>query len=159
MMFQTHAVVGYLLGRFTRLSPAWLVVGSVLPDILDRLLAWVGAVDHEHTVGHSVLFVIPASLLATRLFGRRGAALSLAWAVHLLGDFANVATGEGPRVAPTYVLYPLAHESSGEMFATITVRLPGTTISHTVNPVMLVLELALTVWALVVATRQPDRSS
>ncbi len=155
-MFQTHAVVGYLLGMLSRLPTAYAVAGSVMPDLLDRPLAWSDAVDHEHSIGHSLLLAVPASLLATRFFGRRGTAFAIAWLIHILGDILNVTTGEGPRIAPSYVLYPLTREGSGEKFSIIRVKLPGTNISHTLNPVMFVLELALTSWALLVATRQFD---
>lgn len=154
MMFQTHVAVGYLLGAVGRLPMVAAVAGSAMPDLLDRPLCWVGPTSDEHTVGHSLLVAVPGSVVSVLLFGPRGVAFAVGWLVHIAGDILNVATGEGPRVAPSYVLYPLTREGSGDRFLRVSLPVPGIDATHTLNPAMLALELALTCWALVVCARE-----
>ncbi|MFB6118020.1 metal-dependent hydrolase [Halosegnis sp.] len=88
MLFVTHLAAAALVGRWTRLAPAWLVVGAALPDLVDKPLATVGLVDVYHSVGHSALLVAVAIPVA--LVGRAGLAVAVGWGSHLLLDAAHV---------------------------------------------------------------------
>lgn len=154
MMFQTHAVVGYLLGVVGRIPTLAAVAGSLLPDLVDRPLCWVGLTPDDHTVAHSLLVAVPGSLLATGLFGRRGTALAAGWLCHIAGDVLNVTASQGPRVAPSYVLYPLTSEGGGDRFPLVSLPVPVVDDEHTVSPVVLALEATLTCWAALVWWRE-----
>jgi hypothetical protein len=62
--------------------------GALVPDAIDKTLAWVlGVAPTARYIGHTPLAAGALSLGAGRLFGRRAAtAFGLAYFVHLLGD-------------------------------------------------------------------------
>ncbi|EMA26432.1 hypothetical protein [Haloarcula argentinensis] len=88
MLFATHLLVAALLGRVSRLSPLWLVVGTAVPDVVDKPLATVGVTSLYHSIGHSALLVIVALPLA--LSGRTGLSVAAGWVLHLLLDTVHV---------------------------------------------------------------------
>jgi hypothetical protein len=94
VLFATHLVAAWLLGRWWGLSPRWLVVGAALPDVVDKPLAMAGVVDLYHTVGHSGLVVVLAVPVAVA--GRRGVALWIGWLSHLLLDAAHILVNGRP---------------------------------------------------------------
>ncbi|WP_247730012.1 metal-dependent hydrolase [Halovivax limisalsi] len=97
-----HVLVGYLAYSlfchlWWRESPGGLeaiavVLGSLLPDLIDKPLAWeFGVFDGGYALGHSVLFVLPFTLavgLFARVLGRvrAGVALAVGYVLHLPGD-------------------------------------------------------------------------
>lgn len=95
MLFPTHLLAGALLGRASRLSTPWLIVGAAAPDVLDKPLAMVGAVDLFHSVGHSVFLV--ALFVPLALYTWRGLAASVGWASHLLLDALHVVVNGRPE--------------------------------------------------------------
>lgn len=115
-----HAAVGYLLyslstrarfdGRPATLSTLVLLVGSQVPDLVDKPLAWYGGVlPTGRSLGHSLLVLLPICLgvywLARR---RRRAELGVAFGVgaisHPLVDSVPV-LWSGTEVG--YLLYPV----------------------------------------------------
>lgn len=153
LLFPTHAVVGYLLGVYSRFPVAPLVVGSVLPDLVDRPLFWLGVTPVPHSVGHSLFVALPVGVALALVFGPRGVALALGWLGHILTDMLNVLTTQGPAVAPYYGLYPLSRPEATESFNTVTVVTPVIETGHTVHPVVLGLELLVIGWGVAVVAR------
>jgi len=105
MLFPTHLLAAAVLGRVSRLSPLWLVVGTALPDAVDKPLATVGVVDLYHSVGHSALLLAVAVPVA--LTGRTGLALAVGWGLHLLLDALHVVVNSRPGDA-VFLLWPVA---------------------------------------------------
>ncbi|WP_324663301.1 metal-dependent hydrolase [Haloarcula sediminis] len=105
MLFPTHLLAAAVGGRVSRLSPLWLVVGTALPDVVDKPLAMVGLVDLYHSVGHSALLAVVAIPVA--LAGRAGLALAVGWALHLLLDAVHVVLNGRPADA-VFLVWPLA---------------------------------------------------
>ena len=103
MLFLTHLLAAAILGRVSRLSPLWLVVGTAVPDVVDKPLAMVGVTTLYHSVGHSVLLVIVALPLA--LSGRAGLSAALGWALHLSLDALHVVLNGRPGDA-VFLLWP-----------------------------------------------------
>ena len=97
-----HAVVGYLAYSlfshlYYRESPGGLeafavVFASVLPDIIDKPLAWeYGIFDTGYALGHSIFFAIPLAIVGgviARSFGRAkaGLAFAIGYLIHLPSD-------------------------------------------------------------------------
>ncbi|ELY49394.1 metal-dependent hydrolase [Natronorubrum sulfidifaciens] len=97
-----HAIVGYLAySLFSRLyyreSPTGLaafaaVFASVLPDLIDKPLAWeFGVFQTGYALGHSVFFAIPLAIgvgLVARAVGRTpaGIAFGIGYLLHLPSD-------------------------------------------------------------------------
>jgi len=152
-MFPTHAAVGYLAGTYSRYPLALFVLGSVLPDLVDRPLLWLGLASHSHTVGHSALLAVPVSVAVVVLFGARGTALAVGWLGHLAGDLLNVATTAGPTYAPPFVLFPLVDPEGGQNLTTIAFSPPLLETPHIVHPAVLAVEVAVVAWALLVGAR------
>jgi len=105
MLFPTHLLAAAVLGWASRLSPLWLVVGTALPDVIDKPLATLGVVDLYHSVGHSALLLVVAVPVA--LAGRAGLALAVGWALHLLLDAVHVVLNGRPGDA-VFLAWPLA---------------------------------------------------
>src|SRR6056297_3162505 len=111
MMPWTHAVVAYIgfslaSHVISRTAPttretALLAVGALLPDLIDKPLAWqLGVLQGGRTLGHSIFTAVPLSAAAVVVAARRGRPrLGLAFAagylLHLPGDIvpAYLATG------------------------------------------------------------------
>jgi len=105
MLFPTHLLAAAVLGRLSGLSPLWLVVGTALPDVIDKPLASLGITALYHSVGHSALLLVVAVPVA--LTGRHGLALAVGWALHLLLDAAHVVINGRPGDA-VFLVWPLA---------------------------------------------------
>lgn len=143
LMFPSHVAMGYLIGVLSRYPIAYLVLGSALPDLIDRPLYWLGLTPLPHTIGHSLFVAVPVSLVAIYLLGDRGIAFAIGWLVHLATDVLNVLTTQGPARAPYYVLYPLERPTGQLDLWTYTIALPVTDITHTVHPGLFTLELVI----------------
>jgi len=105
MLFPTHLLAAAVAGRVSRLSPLWLVVGTALPDVVDKPLAAAGVVELYHSVGHSALLVVLAVPVA--LAGRRGRTAAVGWGLHLLLDALHVVVNGRPNDA-LFLAWPVA---------------------------------------------------
>lgn len=111
MFILGHAGIGSRLGallprvRAAR-APGWLLLGTLLPDLIDKPLyyglklatgrdgAELGLISCTRTIGHSVLFALSV-WLALRALGRREQALALlvGMATHWLLDLGGDVSG------------------------------------------------------------------
>lgn len=97
MLFPTHLAVAALVGRVSRLSTPWLLVGAVLPDLIDKPLGTAGVTALFHSVGHSLVLLVPAVLVARR--SPAGLAAAVGWGSHLLADAVHVVINGRPADA------------------------------------------------------------
>lgn len=137
-----HLAFGYLfysLGAraYYRRPPAGaaalaVAVGTQVPDLLDKSLAWLlGVFEVGYAVGHSALVVPPALAVAYVLARRRipaGGRLVLAYGVghlsHLVGDLLYpLLQGEGLDLRR--VLWPVASPEAGEVRGNVLRRVVG----------------------------------
>lgn len=97
-----HAIVGYLaysiccriaFGRSPGGLEAFAVVlASILPDLIDKPLAWeFGVIESGYAIGHSILFAVPLAIAAgllARAAGRpgTGVAFGIGYLLHLPAD-------------------------------------------------------------------------
>jgi hypothetical protein len=88
MLFPTHLVAAFLLGRQWRLSVPLVVLGAALPDVVDKPAAMLGIFELFHSVGHSLLALVAAVFVASRY--RRLVPLCVGWASHLVLDAAHM---------------------------------------------------------------------
>jgi hypothetical protein len=105
MLFPTHLLAALVVGRASRLSPLWLVVGAAVPDAVDKPLATVGVTSLYHSVGHSALLAVVVVPLA--LSGRAGTSAAVGWASHLSLDVVHVVLNGRPGDA-LFLLWPVA---------------------------------------------------
>lgn len=117
--------MGYLVyslfsHAYYRESPGGLeafaaVFASVLPDIIDKPLAWEYGVFHAgYALGHSVFFAIPLSIavgMFARSYGRprAGVAFALAYLIHLPADVVDGYVRDG-MFNVWIVLWPLGRD-------------------------------------------------
>lgn len=117
-----HVIVGYLAySLFSRVvfreSPGGaaalsVIVGSLLPDLIDKPLAWqFGAFETSYALGHSVFFAVPVAVVAAataRYLGRprTGAGFSMAYLLHLPSDLLPPYVRYG-TVAIDRLLWPI----------------------------------------------------
>ncbi|WP_226041653.1 metal-dependent hydrolase [Natrinema sp. DC36] len=106
-----HAIVGYLAYSLCchavfRESPTGLeaftvVFASVLPDLIDKPLAWeYGVFENGYAIGHSLFFAVPLAIFvgmiahaATR--SRAGLAFGLGYLLHPFGDVVDSVFRQG----------------------------------------------------------------
>lgn len=117
-----HLAVGYLLcSPAVRLrtgrppgahAVVLLVLGTQLPDLVDKSLSWVFHVFPQgYAVGHSVFLAVPLGVAAVLAAASRerlavGLAFAVGWWSHLLGDVL-VALATGNPYAFARVLWPV----------------------------------------------------
>jgi hypothetical protein len=104
VLFATHLASLAVVGRVSRLSTAWLVVGAAIPDVLDKPLGMVGVVELYHSIGHSALLAPIFVLLALR--SPVGLAAAIGWGSHLLLDAIHVVINGRPGHA-LFLAWPL----------------------------------------------------
>ncbi len=124
-----HAIVGYVAySLFARLiyrdSPGGLeafavVFASVLPDIIDKPLAWeYGVFESGYALGHSIFFAVPLAItvgLLTRAWGRprTGVAFGVGYLLHLPSDVLDgYIRGDGNEWQWEIMLWPVATAGS-----------------------------------------------
>ncbi|MFC6873710.1 metal-dependent hydrolase [Halobellus marinus] len=107
----------YLRGRYRSRPDDWpvvaLVFASMVPDLVDKPLAWqFGVFESGHAAAHSVFVAVPASILIIAV-GKRyqreqiGIAFAIGHLLHLVGDVLPVSLSrEMVYLAP--VLWPVA---------------------------------------------------
>lgn len=115
-----HAAVGYLALSTVRRtyhddvpsdsSIPWLLLGTQLPDLIDKPLAWwVGVLPSSRSLGHSVLVAIPLVVFVyLRLGGARSSGsegFAVGYGSHLLSDSIPALAGGGDRV--TFLIWPI----------------------------------------------------
>lgn len=109
MLFPTHLLVGYVLGRRWDLPAVWVVAGAALPDVVDKSLASAGVFELYHTVGHSLAALLVGggailvgrdvagrSVVGRNIAGRIGPALWAGWASHLVLDAIHMIVNGRP---------------------------------------------------------------
>ncbi|MFC4542242.1 metal-dependent hydrolase [Halosolutus amylolyticus] len=116
-----HVAVGYLAYSALRraihgdVPPAsaipWLLLGTQLPDLIDKPLAWwFGVLPAGRSLAHSLLFAVPLLLLARRWFRRSdrpgaGEGLAVGYLSHLLVDAAPLLWSR-PELA-SFLVWPV----------------------------------------------------
>lgn len=112
-----HVAAGYLLyslsvrvlwGRPpTRGEVLAVVFATLLPDLVDKPLAWELHLINGKSLGHSLFFAVPVTALAWLAGGRRiGAAVGVGLLSHQVTDVAyRVALGRSPDW--TFMIWPL----------------------------------------------------
>ena len=155
-----HAAIAYLLySLFTRTRltdaptalPAFIVLfGSQFPDLVDKPLAWYfGVLPTGRTLAHSLLVLIPLSLLLyaiARRYGRPeyGIAFAIGALSHALVDAVPALWGE---TDPAFLLWPLVSVEPYEEGAPTVLSLLQQSIGEPYFLVEFVLALvALSVW-------------
>lgn len=121
-----HVALGYLLFAFVRCGLGWpqptdgdavnVVVGTQLPDLIDKPLAWsLGALSTGTAFGHSIWFLglmVVVTVSAGVRYGRGTllAALTIGIASHLIGDVL-FAIAVGSAMTYELVLWPIVTAS------------------------------------------------
>ncbi|MFC4247057.1 metal-dependent hydrolase [Natribaculum luteum] len=106
-----HALVGYLVyslfchgyyrERPGELEALVVAVASVLPDVVDKPLAWQFEVFQSgYALGHSIFFTVPLAVAAgaiARQYGRTrvGVAFAIGYSFHLVGDVVPIYLSAG----------------------------------------------------------------
>jgi hypothetical protein len=88
MLFPTHLVAAYVIGKRLDLSLLWVVLGAAAPDLIDKPLATTGLVDLYQSIGHSALLFLGITVVV--LVRREWVALWVGWTSHLLLDASHM---------------------------------------------------------------------
>lgn len=121
MLPWTHAAFGYLLlllvagvlgRRLSRAELIAVIVGTQLPDVVDKPLAWwFGVLPSGRSLAHSLLVAVPLSAVVLAYAWHRshpevGFAFGLGYASHLFGDTYLAVLYWRPEEF-TFLLWPL----------------------------------------------------
>lgn len=94
MLFPTHLVAAYALGKRWDHSPALMVAGAALPDLIDKTAGVAGIISLYQSVGHSAFTLLGiAAVVAVR---REWTPLALGWASHLALDAIHMVVNGRP---------------------------------------------------------------
>lgn len=107
MLFPTHVIVAIPLIVLLDASTASVVLGCVLPDIIDKQLPRFGLTDKYHSVSHSLFTLIILCLTAIFYPIIYGGAVS--WAVHISMDLIQVIINKRYNHA-LFVLWPICFD-------------------------------------------------
>ena len=152
-----------------------VAIGALLPDLVDKPLAWgFGVLPAGRSLGHSLLVVVPVLALVVA-FGyrsrepRAAVAFAVATLSHLAGDVLYPLVVEG-ELRLGFLLWPIVPapaggSGSGDLFAQVAERI-GEYLSFLVTPrgaLFLAADLAIVLVAVAVWYRDgmpglPDRS-
>ena len=97
------------------LSVVALAFGSLLPDLVDKPLAWqFGVFESGYALAHSVFVAVPVAVVVLLYAKRRGhaavgAAFGVGYLLHLIGDVLPASLSRG-AVDLTPALWPIAGE-------------------------------------------------
>ncbi|WP_277543216.1 metal-dependent hydrolase [Haloarcula laminariae] len=123
----THAVVGYIAFSLTshalaRAAPstretALVAFGALLPDLVDKPLAWQFGLFGGRTLAHSVFVAVPLSAAAVAAAARRGRprlgmAFATGYLLHLPGDLLPEFLDTG-RLEISTLLWPVTEGGGG----------------------------------------------
>lgn len=162
-----HLAFGYVLYTLGRrswdgrppsdLATVALVLGTQLPDLIDKPLAWILDVLPSGTsLGHSLLFALPLTAVVLLVAQRRGnrsvgTAFAVGYLSHIAGDGLYFLLTSGD-VSADYMLWPLVSRPAGnDSFQEIVPRLWSSFAQFLGTPrgkLYLALELAFLTFAL-----------
>lgn len=153
-----HAAVGYLCyalwthGRHRR-SPAAVpalavVLGTLIPDLVDKPLAWsFDVLPLGRTLGHSLVAIVPVVATLWWLVDDRHhpavAALGVGWVSHLFGD--GVGAVSDPAVLG-YALWPLTTPPPAETEQSFLAHVAGIELTPFFLAQSVLVVAALAVW-------------
>lgn len=109
MWLPAHIAIGYIIGKKTSLDTRWCVLGSVLPDLIDKTIGHMGVFPAYQTVSHSLLGLAVVTAL---LFGRYGPAMFafyVGWVVHLAADVLQLTLNGRGDHALNMLGWPVLH--------------------------------------------------
>ncbi|MFW6384592.1 MAG: metal-dependent hydrolase [Halodesulfurarchaeum sp.] len=113
MLFPTHLLVGYGLGKWWGMSPYLAVVGAALPDVIDKSAATVGLFDLYQTVGHSVF--VTTGILGLLAVDRKWTPLFVGWVSHLVLDVVHMVLNGRPGDVRFLAWPVLKHEPAVDL--------------------------------------------
>ena len=152
-----HLGIGSVLGRAVplRLPFRWLLVGTLLPDLIDKpaYLAMALVAHYQHRgwvpgkrgLAHTALFLLALGAISAWRRSPRGAALAVGTATHMMLDILS--KGLSPhalRGSLTVVLWP----ALGWHFPTLAYGIHGAMawLLEAIGATLLILQLAVRQW-------------
>lgn len=84
MLFPTHLVAAYGIGKRWHRAPLLVVAGAALPDLIDKTAGMAGVISLYQSFGHSLITVL--GLSAVVFVRREWTPLLVGWASHLALD-------------------------------------------------------------------------
>lgn len=94
MLFPTHLVAAYGIGKRWNLSPRLAVAGAALPDLIDKTAGMAGLISLYQSIGHSLFTILGLSIL---VYDRKEwTPLLVGWASHLALDLFHMTINGRP---------------------------------------------------------------
>lgn len=109
MWITAHLAIGYVLGRRPSLDVRWCLLGSLVPDMIDKSLGHLGVLPAYQTVSHSLIGLAAVAILVAYATSRETLAFAIAWAAHLLADVFQLAVNGRGDHAFGMLFWPALH--------------------------------------------------
>lgn len=114
MLFPTHAVIGLTISLILGFGYIPLLIGSVIPDLVDKPLGMMDVTSRYQTVLHSgatVLIFLIVGFVDYVYNGRMIVLLfSIGWLIHIFSDMTNMVVNSRPNHVK-FVLWPFSYHS------------------------------------------------
>ena len=94
MLFPTHLVAAYGIGKRWGLNPPLLVAGAALPDLIDKTAGMTGLISLYQSIGHSIFALLGLSFVA--VVRKNWTPLLVGWASHLALDAIHMVANGRP---------------------------------------------------------------
>jgi len=109
MIFFGHIGITAFVGSFLSLSLFIVLIGSLMPDIIDKTLFLLGLTNTGRFIGHTLFLGILFSLITHLIFRKKLVSLSLLFGYwfHLLEDVTNFVPWFFPFVNYNFSAYPI----------------------------------------------------
>lgn len=165
------SVIGRLAGHALPFSMpfGWLLLGTMLPDLMDKPCFWaMGVIEHFTTggwvpgkrgVAHTLLFLAGLAAVAAARRSQRWAAVSVGDGTHLILDFISKAWGAHDAIQRNVCV--LMWPACGFTFPTLAYGLHGRTLLwlEALGLLLLVIQLSVKPWRpRGVTTPEPERA-
>lgn len=88
MLFPTHIIIAIPIVYIFDFSTSTIIIGCILPDLIDKQLPKFNLTDNFHTIAHSLISIIPFTLLSyvyPILYG-----LIIGWLSHIILDIIHI---------------------------------------------------------------------
>lgn len=115
MLFPTHAVIGLIISLILGYGYVPLVIGSIIPDLVDKPLGMLDITSKYQTAFHSGIAALLALCIGSVDYLYNGRVIillfSIGWIVHIFSDMAHMIVNSRPYHVK-FVLWPFSYHSN-----------------------------------------------
>lgn len=113
MLLGTHLIGGYIVSEKMSYPQLYVILGAILPDIVDKPLGIMELTSHYHSFGHSIIFASMVLILSIK-YSPHILALTIGWITHVFMDAFHIFINRGIE-RTTFMFYPFMFPDKPEI--------------------------------------------